>query len=109
MANVRVDTGPARWKTRTIAGVKLVQTLLGPDMGWKGEVAGEVWCFVEREPRVWQAFTEDHLTGGPSEVNLKRLVAWVVMNQAEWKAKLRARRRAGTRMVDPVDNATKSA
>ena len=113
MAKARVDTGPPRWRSRTIAGVKLVQTQFGDDAGWEGEIGGEVWCFVQAggayAMRDWRAFTRDHLTGGPHEVSLKRLVAWVVEHEAEWQAKLRVRRKAGTRYRDPVDNATKAS
>ena len=101
----RVDPGPGRWRSRTIAGVKLVQTRFGKDPGWEGEIGGEAWCFVQAAGayalRDWRAFTRDHLTGGPHAVSLRRLVTWVVEHEAEWQAKLRVRRGKGTRYVDP--------
>jgi len=109
MAHVKQDMGPARWRSRTIHGIKLVQTIFGEDPGWTGEVAGETWNFVQKKQADWRAFTHDHLTGAPHELSLKRSVAWVATHQAEWKAKLAVRRKAGTRYVDPVDNATKAS
>jgi hypothetical protein len=101
------DPGPPRWHSRTVTGVSLEPAFFGEQRGWKGVVAGEPWCFVQKATKRWGGFTRDHLTGTPVLLSLEKLVAWVIEHQAEWQAKLKVRRKAGTRMVDPrVDNAT---
>lgn len=105
------DAGPPRWHSRTITGVTLEPTFFDDERterGWVGIIGGEIWCFVQKAHKQWQGFTTDHLTGTPILLSLSRLVLWVIEHQGEWKAKLRVRRKAGTRMVDPLDNATRA-
>jgi len=99
----RIDYGPPRWQTRTVAGIGLTHGLTSDGKSeWRGFVAGEPWVFFQKAYRLWQGYTQDHLTGMQS-ISLSRLVGMVVGAEGEWKAKLRVRRQAGTRMVDPVD------
>jgi hypothetical protein len=103
-AYARRDTGPPRWHSRTVAGITLEPTRVGVDgeLGWYGSIGGEGWLFVQKAHKRWQGYTADHLTGSPVNLSLARTVLWVIEQQAEWKAKLRVRRKAGTRMVDPL-------
>jgi hypothetical protein len=105
------DPGPPRWHSRTVAGISLAPTRVGvnDELAWQGVIAGETWLFVQKAHKRWQGYAADHLTGTPVNLSLGRVVAWVIDNQPEWKAKLRVRRKAGTRMVDPIDNATKAS
>jgi hypothetical protein len=109
--DTRKDEGPPRWHSRTIAGVPLAPTLIGVERehGWHGVIGGENWLFIQKAHKRWQGWTADHLTGTPVNLSLGRVVAWVIDNQPEWKAKVKVRRKAGTRMVDPIDNATKAS
>lgn len=104
------DIGPPRWKTRTFAGITLepVENAKGERL-WCGVIAGEPWAFYERSHKRWSGYTKDHLTGTPILLSLGRAVAWCIDNIPEWQAKLKIRRVKGTRMVDPVDNATKAS
>jgi len=88
------------WRTRTVEGVKLRRH---PVEGWLGEVDGEEWHFYSSASRKnWKAYTTDHLTGGGNHVSLRAIIRWVLLHRGEWKAKLKVRRQAKTRMVDPV-------
>jgi hypothetical protein len=91
-----------RWRTRTIEGVRLTKLRDEGEDGWIGTVEGETWRFVQQGDRKWQGFTPDHVTGTARSFSLKRTVAWVIEHREEWQAKLRVRRHAGTRMVDPA-------
>jgi len=109
MAKVRTDPGPARWHSRTVAGVKLTPHQFDDgSTGWQGTIAGQLWLFNRAKTEIgtvahkrWRAHTDDHLTGGPRSLSLKKLVAWVIEHQGEWQAKLTVRRAHKTRMVDP--------
>jgi hypothetical protein len=94
-----------------VGGLTLAPALIGvnAEHGWVGTVAGEDWLFVQKAHKRWQGFTADHLTGTPINLSLGRVVAWVIEHESEWKAKLKVRRKAGTRMVDPVDKQRKCA
>lgn len=97
------DEGPPRWHSRTVAGVTLEPGLWesSTDFVWMGIVEGERWVFVQKGHKRWQGFSADHLTGTPIVLSLGRTVLWVIEHADEWKAKLKVRRKAGTRMVDP--------
>jgi len=107
MATVRMTN--RRWTTRTVAGVELHIGEHAGQVEWVGVIEGEEWHFFEegrtlaKRPftKRWQGYTADHLTGARS-VSLTKLVTWVLEHRAEWRAKLRVRRGAGTRMVDPA-------
>jgi hypothetical protein len=74
------DPGPPRWHSRTVAGISLAPTRIGVN-----------------DEMAWQGI----ISG--------RVVTWVIDNQPEWKAKLRVRRKAGTRMVDPIKRVSDGA
>jgi len=81
--------------------IDLVRCQIGDGFGWRMIVAGEPWILTETGRRIWQGFTEDHLTGTPRLRHQSAVVQWILRNQQEWQAKLAVRRAEGTRMVDP--------
>jgi hypothetical protein len=94
--------GDARWRTRTIEGIALTKLRDKGLHEWEGVIDGERWRFTQLGDRKWQGFTADHVTGTARSYSLKRTVAWVIEHREEWQAKVRVRRKAGTRMVDPA-------
>jgi hypothetical protein len=79
----------------------LTRIEVGDGIGWRTIVGAEVWVLTLVGSRIWQGFTEDHLTGTPRMRHLGAIVHWILDHQEEWEAKLRVRREQGTRMVDP--------
>jgi hypothetical protein len=86
--------------TRGVEGVALTQ--IGASKDWSGIIGDEQWVFARKPGRTWQGFTWDHLTGTPRHRSLGNAVHWVQTHQAEIGDKLRVRRAARTRMVDPT-------
>jgi hypothetical protein len=79
----------------------LTRVEVGEGAGWRVIVGPEAWILTEVSRRIWQGFTEDHLTGTPRLRHLSAVLRWILDHQEEWEAKLRVRREQGTRMVDP--------
>jgi hypothetical protein len=85
---------------RTVGPVTL--TKQEGETDWRIALDGEAWVFSEVENDIWQGFTQDHLTGTPRVRTLRAAIAWVIAERDSIALKLKTRRRAGTRLVDPA-------